>query len=124
MAYFKFARAIDEGKPIEVFNFGNLERDFTYIDDIIQANARAMTRGSGAYNIGGGHTISIQQLAEKIIAHINSKSEIHYEMAVHGDAEHTSANIRRAEDELGWTPQTTLDQGLELYKKWIQHSQL
>jgi UDP-glucose 4-epimerase len=118
-----FMKKAMKGEPIVIFGNGTKTRDFTYIDDIIQANARAMTRGSGAYNIGGGHTISIQQLAEKIIAHINSKSEIHYEKAVHGDAEHTSANIKRAEDELGWTPQTTLDQGLELYKKWIQHSQ-
>jgi UDP-glucose 4-epimerase len=119
-----FMKKALNNEPIVIFGNGTKSRDFTYIDDIVQANARAMTRGFGAYNIGGGHTISIQQLAEKIIAQISSKSEILYKNAVNGDAEHTSANTKKAEEELGWTPQITLDEGLELYKKWIQHYQL
>jgi nucleoside-diphosphate-sugar epimerase len=43
---------------------------------------------------------------------------------VKGDAEHTSANITKAAKELGWIPKTTLDEGLEIYKKWIQQYQL
>jgi UDP-glucose 4-epimerase len=111
-------------EPIIIFGDGTKTRDFTYIKDIVQANIKAMNKGSGVYNIGGGHNISVQQLAEKIIVVARSTSKITYENAVKGDAEHTSANIKKAEKELGWVPKTTIDEGLEIYKKWIQRYQL
>ncbi len=111
-------------EPITIYGDGTKSRDFTYIDDIVQANVRAMDKGTGVYNIGGGYNITVQQLAEKIIAVARSTSKITYENAVKGDAEHTSANITKAAKELGWVPKTTFDEGLEIYKKWIQHCQL
>ncbi|MDD1700448.1 MAG: GDP-mannose 4,6-dehydratase [Methanoregula sp.] len=111
-------------EPIIIFGDGTKTRDFTFIKDIVQANIKSMNKGSGIYNIGGGYNISVQELAEKIIAVARSTSKITYENAVKGDAEHTSANIKKAEKELGWVPKTTLDEGLEIYKKWIQHYQL
>lgn len=111
-------------EPITIFGDGTKSRDFTYIQDIVQANIKAMNKGSGVYNIGGGHNITVQQLAEKIIAVARSTSKINYEDAVKGDAEHTSANIKKAEDDLGWVPKITIDEGLEIYKKWIQEFQL
>ena len=53
-------------EPIIIFGDGTKTRDFTYIQDIVQANIKAMNKGSGEYNIGGGYNISVQQLAEKI----------------------------------------------------------
>ena len=111
-------------EPITIYGDGTKSRDFTYIDDIVQANVRAMDKGTGVYNIGGGYNITVQQLAEKIIAVARSTSKITYENAVKGDADHTSANITKAAKELGWVPKTTFDEGLEIYKKWIQHCQL
>jgi UDP-glucose 4-epimerase len=111
-------------EPIIIFGDGTKTRDFTYIQDIVQANIKAMNKGSGEYNIGGGYNISVQQLAEKIKVIAKSTSKITYENAVKGDAEHTSANIKKAEKELGWVPKTTIDEGLEIYKKWIQRYQL
>jgi UDP-glucose 4-epimerase len=110
-------------EPITIFGDGTKTRDFTYVDDIVQANVRAMNKGSGEYNIGGGYNITVQQLAEKIIAVTRSSSKIIYENAVKGDAEHTFANIKKAEKELGWVPNITIDEGLEIYKKWIQQYQ-
>jgi UDP-glucose 4-epimerase len=111
-------------EPIIIFGDGTKTRDFTYIQDIVQANIKAMNKGSGVYNIGGGYNISVQQLAEKIKVIARSTSKIIYENAVKGDAEHTSADSKKAEKELGWLPKTTIDEGLEIYKKWIQHYQL
>jgi UDP-glucose 4-epimerase len=111
-------------EPIIIFGDGTKTRDFTYIQDIVQANIKAMNKGSGEYNIGGGYNISVQQLAEKIKVIAQSTSKITYENAVKGDAEHTSASIKKAEKELGWVPKTTIDEGLEIYKKWIQCYQL
>jgi UDP-glucose 4-epimerase len=112
-----------QNEPITIFGDGTKSRDFTYIQDIVQANIRAMNKGSGVYNIGGGNNITVQQLAEKIIFITRSASKILYENDVKGDVEHTSANIKKAEMELGWIPKITIDEGLEIYKKWIQKSQ-
>jgi UDP-glucose 4-epimerase len=111
-------------EPITIFGDGTKSRDFTYIQDIVRANISAMEKGFGEYNIGGGYNITVRQLAEKIIAVARSTSKITYENAVKGDAEHTSANIKKAEKELGWIPKITIDDGLEIYKKWIQQYQL
>jgi UDP-glucose 4-epimerase len=110
-------------EPIPIYGDGTKSRDFTYIHDIIQANVKAMDKGTGEFNIGGGYTITVLQLAEKIIAATRSTSKIIYENAVKGDAEHTSANISKAAKELGWIPKIPLDEGLEIYKKWIQQYQ-
>ena len=111
-------------KLLNIFGDGTKTRDITFIDDIVNANFLAMARGNGAYNIGGGHKISIEELAKRIIAITGSSSRIEYGEAVQGDAEHTSANIKKAEKELGWVPKTTIDEGLEIYKKWMQRSLL
>jgi UDP-glucose 4-epimerase len=113
-----------KNNPITIFGDGTKTRDFTYIDDILDANIMAMKKGTGVYNIGGGNHISIQNLVEKIITITKSSSKIIYQDAVKGDAEQTSANIQKAERELGWKPKKTIDEGLERYKKWIQKSQL
>ena len=119
-----FMHSALHNEPITIFGDGTKSRDFTYVQDIVQANIKAMNKGFGVYNIGGGYNITVQQLAEKIIDVARSASKIIYENAVRGDAEHTSANIKKAEKELGWVPKTSLDEGLEIYKKWIQHYQL
>ncbi len=108
-------------EPIIIFGDGGKTRDFTYIDDVIWANFLAMTNGSGTYNIGGGHTISIQDLADQIVATTKSMSKILYESDVPGDAEHTAANTKKAEKELGWKPKTSLVEGLELFRQWMQN---
>jgi UDP-glucose 4-epimerase len=111
-------------EPITIYGDGTKSRDFTYIHDVIQANVKAMDKGTGEFNIGGGYNITVLQLAEKIISATRSTSKISYETAVKGDAEHTSANISKAAKKLGWIPKTPLDEGLEIYKKWIQQYQL
>jgi len=106
-------------KPLQIFGDGTKTRDITFIDDVVKANILAMTRGNGSYNIGGGHMISILELAERIIEITGSSSQIEYEGDVPGDAEHTSANTAKAHGELGWTPGTILEEGLRRYAEWL-----
>jgi UDP-glucose 4-epimerase len=108
-------------EPIVIFGDGSKSRDFTYIDDVVRANVLAMNKGSGAYNIGGGHTVTIGQLAGKILAITKSRSELRYEKDVPGDAEHTAADTKKAKRELGWQPAVSLDEGLENCRQWVQH---
>lgn len=111
-----FARKALSNEPIEIFGDGTKTRDFTYIDDVVDATLSAMRKGDGkTYNIGGGSRISINELAKKIIEITESKSKIIYSQNVKGDAEHTLANVSKAERELGWKPKIGIDKGLRKF---------
>ena len=118
-----FTKRALKNEPITIFGTGDRTRDFTYIDDIIDANMLGLTNGKGVYNIGGGHRISIQELAEKIIELTGSSSIIQHSASKKGEAEHTYANITKAQRELGWSPHTSLDQGLEKYIEGVLANQ-
>lgn len=109
------------GDAIEIFGDGTRTRDFTFIDDAVGATVRALSRGDGrAYNIGGGSRVSIDELAEKIIAATDSNSRLIHSESVKGDAEHTLADNRKAVRELGWKPKIKLDAGLEKFINWFK----
>ncbi len=108
-----------KNEKITIFGDGNKTRDFTFIDDIVDANMLVMKRGSGIYNVGGGHNISIMHLAEKIIEITKSTSQIIYKESVLGDAVHTYANTELIKKDLGWIPKTTLEEGLRRYVQWL-----
>ncbi|MFA6363345.1 SDR family oxidoreductase [Methanoregula sp.] len=114
-----FTRQALKNEPLTIFGTGDKTRDFTYIDDIINANLISLVKGNGVYNIGGGHRVSIQELAEKIIEITGSSSIIQYKESKKGDAEHTYANTTKAQRELGWKPKTSLEQGLTRYIEWV-----
>jgi UDP-glucose 4-epimerase len=118
-----FTRDASNNELINIFGNGSKTRDFTYIDDIIEANMIAMRKGEGVYNIGGGNRISITELAERIISIIGSASRIAYKDSEKGDAEHTLANIDRAKRELGWSPRITIEEGLRRYVEWTRNYQ-
>jgi UDP-glucose 4-epimerase len=107
-------------EPIEIFGDGEKTRDFTFIDNIINANLLAMERGRGVYNIGGGERVSINGLAEKIVGIVGSESEIFYSDSVKGDAEHTWSDVSKARRELGYEPEVGLDEGLRRYVQWYK----
>ncbi len=110
-----------KNETIEIFGDGSKTRDFTYIDDVVEANLLAMRKDSSEVcNIGSGSRISINELAEKIIKLLKSKSRIIHTHSQKGDAEHTWASTDKAKKELGWKPNATLEQGLESVAKWIR----
>ena len=115
-----FTRLALNNENIEIFGTGDKTRDFTYIDNIIDANMLAMKRGSGEYNIGGGIRINLNELATRIISLTNSPSRLIHTDAVKGDVEHTWANIEKAKKELGYDPKIDLDEGLKRYVKFYK----
>jgi UDP-glucose 4-epimerase len=119
LAIHLFTQQALKNEPLTIFGSGDKTRDFTYIDDIVDANLLSLTKGNGVYNIGGGHRVSIQELAEKIIEITRSSSIIEYKESKKGDAEHTYANTKKAHRELGWSPKISLDQGLKRYVEWV-----
>jgi UDP-glucose 4-epimerase len=109
-------------EEIVIFGDGSKTRDFTYIDDAVDATVKATERGSGIYNIGGGSRVRISELAEMIIDITGSRSRMVYSDPVRGDVEHTWSNTEKARRELGWKPRVTLDEGLLKYVEWVRSS--
>ncbi len=115
-----FAKKALSNEPIEIFGDGTKTRDFTYIDDAVSATLTAMEKGNcEAYNVGGGTRITINELARKIIEITESRSKIIYSQNVKGDAEHTLADVSKAEKELDWKPKISIDDGLRKFIGWF-----
>jgi UDP-glucose 4-epimerase len=115
LAIFLFTHKALAGEKIDIFGNGNKSRDFTYIDNVVDANLLAMARGSGVYNIGGGKGITIAELARNIIHLTGSASKINYSKDVPGDVERTLADIGKAKLELGYVPRIDIMEGLKRY---------
>lgn len=105
---------------IEIFGDGKKSRDFTFIDNIIDANILAMNKGLGAINIGNGERITILDLARKIIKYTNSSSKIVFLNETKGDVYHTFANIEKAKKILGYYPKVDLNDGLKTFVEYTK----
>jgi UDP-glucuronate 4-epimerase len=120
MAYFSFADAIRLGKPIKLFNYGNMERDFTYIDDIVQGIVATIDRDSLSpiYNLGNHQREKITTLIDLLEQRLGKKALIEYLPKPQGEILVTYADIQKAQAELGFSPQTSLAKGLEQFLDW------
>ena len=116
LAVYRFTDRARRGEPIEIFGTGEQSRDLTYIDDVVRANIMFMDHdGSGAYNVGSGSSVTVNELAERIISITNSKSDILHGEPLKGEAYHTLASVDLIGKEIGWKPSVTLDEGLPRY---------
>lgn len=122
LAIHKFARLIEQDKPIPVFGKGDMMRDFTYIDDIIAGTTAAIDRCSGykIYNLGESQPIKLGELIEQIEQALGKKSKREYLPKQPGDVERTYADISRAGRELDYKPSTNIEQGLAKFVQWLR----
>lgn len=134
MAYFKFVQAIEQGKPIEVYNFGKLQRDFTYIDDIIEGVVRVMHRiptvntnpalNSQAayklYNIGNNNPVELLTFIETIEAALGKTAIKNFLPMQPGDVLTTYADVDDLMQDVGFQPATPLAQGIQEFVKWYR----
>lgn len=104
-----------KNNDIIVYGDGEQTRDFVYIDDVVNANLLAAENPEaiGVYNVANGRTISINELAKKIIELTGSKSKIVYKETRAGDIKHSMADITTTKKELNFKPSTELNIGLE-----------
>lgn len=100
-----------QNKPITIYGDGSQTRDFIYVKDVVRANILASQKGNETYNVALGHSTSILELAERIVALTNSKSEIKFLEERSGDIKHSKANPTKF-NELGFKPQFTIEQAL------------
>ena len=121
MAFHIFSRALLEGRPINIFGDGQQTRDFTFIQDALSANVLAAERGEpgSVFNIGGGSQITLRDAIALLEDAAGREAILNHEEVRRGDARHTSADIRKAERELGYQPTITIAEGLKRELSWV-----
>jgi nucleoside-diphosphate-sugar epimerase len=116
MAFHRFIRAIRVKEALTVYGSGEQTRDFTFVGDIVSANLAAALKPPAVgniYNIGGGSRISVNGVL-KLLAEITMQQvKVKHEAVQAGDPPHTYADTQRAELELGFKPQTGIEEGLK-----------
>ena len=122
MAFHKFFKAIADNKKITVYGDGKQTRDFTFIDDVIDAYIASLEKGKAgeAYNVGGGAQKKLEDIFPTIEDICQRKIEIKKEERQKGDVLHTFSDIDKARKDLSYSPQTTLEEGLKKEWQWIQ----
>jgi UDP-glucuronate 4-epimerase len=122
LAIHKFAKLIEQGKPIPVYGDGTMMRDFTYIDDIIDGTVAAMQKcdGFNIYNLGESRPITVNDLIAEIEKALGKKAVKEYQPPQPGDVERTYADVTRAAKELGYNPGTEIQAGLEKFVTWLR----
>jgi UDP-glucuronate 4-epimerase len=125
MAFHRFIRAGLLGQPITLYGDGEQTRDFTFIDDAVQANLLAAERGEpgGVYNIGGGSRISVNKVLELLGRLLDRPLKIERTPPQHGDVTHTYADTGRAAEGLGLRPKVSLEEGLAAEIEWFKAHQ-
>jgi UDP-glucuronate 4-epimerase len=140
MAMFKFTRAILEGTPIQVYNHGDMSRDFTYIDDIVEGVARVLavvpapnpqwTPSHGApdsssapyalYNIGHGSPVGLMDFIRAVEAATGKQAICDYQPMQPGDVAATYADVDSLINDVGYRPETSLEDGLARFVAWYR----
>lgn len=122
MAFNRFITSMLKGKEIAVYGNGEQTRDFTYIDDIIEANISAMKADpiGGVFNIGGGSRVTINSVLKILTEILSVKAKIKYKNTQKGDVGHTCADISKAENAFGYRPRITLYEGLKREYEWLR----
>jgi nucleoside-diphosphate-sugar epimerase len=124
----RFIAACLGGTPVEIHGDGEQSRDFTFIDDVIEANMQAWFAGEKAWgrvlNVGGGRLpTTINQLLDKISALTGTRPEVVYGPPRPGDVRHSHADLVMAESLIGYQPGTDLDIGLKKSVEWFTTTQ-
>lgn len=128
MAYWTFTRDIIEGRPIRVFNNGQLQRDFTWIDDIVAgvvATALDVPRTPSPelhriYNIGNNQPVELSRFIDIVENAVGKRAEKIMEPMQPGDVHATYANIDALARDYGFAPTTTLEEGIPRFVKWYR----
>jgi nucleoside-diphosphate-sugar epimerase len=121
MAFHRFAHAGLTKSPITIYGDGTQSRDFTYIDDIVEANILAAKHGAPGevFNIGGGTQSTINDVLS-ILRDLIGPLDVKYSAKQRGDAAHTSADTSKAIRQLNFSPKFSLLQGLTEEVKWFE----
>ena len=133
MAYWSFTDRILKGEPIHVFNGGKMQRDFTYIDDVLDGLLRIATgeprfdkedRPHRVYNIGNNKPVSLMDFIGEIETAVGRKAEMIMEDMQPGDVKATCADITAIQADFGYSPSTRLSTGILQFVDWYRSEYL
>jgi UDP-glucuronate 4-epimerase len=124
MAMFKFAKLMQAGKPIPVFNHGKMVRDFTFVDDIVDGILASLEtpRHGAVYNLGRGSPVDLLKMIDLLQEHLGIKAQIEMMPIQAGDVEATLADISKARRDLGYDPKTSIDKGVASFAHWYREN--
>jgi UDP-glucuronate 4-epimerase len=125
LAIHKFARLIDEGKPIPVFGDGTTRRDYTYVDDIIEGVRAAIDYDASGYeviNLGESRTVELRELISLLERELGRDALIDRQPLQPGDVPQTFADISKARRLLRYDPQTPIEEGIRRFVEWFRES--
>jgi len=124
MAYFKFSKAIAENKTIDVYNHGKMQRDFTYIDDVVEAVTRLTERRPKydykIYNIGNHSPETLEDFIAAIEQAMGKKAKKNYLPMQAGDVPATYADVQDLMQDVGFKPSTPLQEGIGKFVAWYK----
>ncbi len=140
MAMYIFAKAITEGQPIRLFNYGHMRRDFTYVDDVVTAVERLiskppkridMVNESGVdpskssapwriYNIGNNTTVEVSRVVELLEQELGRKAKTELVPMQPGDVPETRANVDDLMRDVGFRPSTPIEEGVRRFIAWYR----
>lgn len=123
MAYYTFTKAILSGEPIAVYNHGQMERDFTYIDDIIRGTIAAIDLGAACeiFNLGNHRPVKLLDFIALLEKSLETKAILKPMPMQAGDVVATYADISHSTEKLGFTPQITLEEGIPRFINWYKN---
>jgi UDP-glucuronate 4-epimerase len=122
MSAFLFARAIADGKPIQVFNHGDMQRDFTYVDDIVEGTLRVLDKPSryAIYNIGNHSPVALLEYIAILERALGRKAQLEMKPMQPGDVKATYADTTALQQAIGFAPSTPLETGLQRFAEWFK----
>jgi UDP-glucuronate 4-epimerase len=127
MAYFSFAEKILAGDPLPVFGGGTLQRDFTYIDDIVEGVVRLALSPpmQGApvhevFNIGNHSPVTVLAFIEILAGHLGMQPQLQLLPMQPGDVSMTCADVDKLRERIGFEPSTSLREGLGRFVEWFK----
>ncbi|WP_266202616.1 NAD-dependent epimerase/dehydratase family protein [Pontibacter kalidii] len=127
MAYYSFAKAIVEGKPIRIFNQGDMLRDFTYVDDVVESIVQLLEVRPETcdvpyklYNIGNNKPEQLLEMVALLERLLQRKARLDLQPMQPGDVQTTYAEVEELMRATGFRPHTTLAQGLQQFAEWFK----
>lgn len=122
MALFLFTRWALEGKPLQIFGQGQMQRDFTYVDDIVSGVVRAIDKNYDyeIFNLGGGKTEELMSYVKAVEDALNLEAKKDFLPMQLGDVKSSNADINKAKTMLGYNPQTHIAEGVPKFVAWFR----
>ena len=122
MAIHLFTRKIASGEPIDVFGDGSAQRDFTFIEDIVDGVVAAFERADDfrIYNLGRGDTVVLSDVIDLIQQSLGVEAKINYLPVEPGDVPTTFADVSLARKELDYDPKVSISEGVPRFVEWFR----